>query len=59
MWTLYRGESDLKFQKKRRYKIMAGLSGQIGIDLGVDIASMVLMAWATVTVFGSIADTAG
>ena len=59
MWTLYFGEGDLQFQKKRRYKIMAWLSGQIWIDLGFDIASMVLMAWATVTVFGIIADTTG
>ena len=57
MWTLYFGEGDPQFQEKCRYKIMAWLSGQIWIDLGFDIASMGLMAWATVTVLGIIADT--
>jgi len=59
MWTLYYGEGDQQFQKKWRYEIAAWLSGKIGIDLVVDIVSMVLMAWATVTVLGIIADTTG
>ncbi len=59
MWTLYYGEGDLQFQKNRRYKIMAWLSGQIWIDIGFDIDSMCLMSWATVTYFGIIADTTG
>jgi len=59
MWTLYYGEGDREFQKKWRYGIAAWLSGKIGIDLVVDTASMGLMAWATVTVLGIIADTTG
>ena len=57
MWTLYHGEVKLKFQTTKWYTMADRLSTQIWIDLVTDFASMAFMAWATVTVFGIIADT--
>ena len=59
MWRLYYGEDNPQSQTTKWYTMAAWLSRQIWIDLGVDMTSMVLMAWATVTVFGIIADTTG
>ena len=59
MWTLYYGEDNLQFQTTNWYEMAAWFSKQIWIDLVADLASMGFMAWATVTVFGIIADTAG
>jgi hypothetical protein len=51
-WYIYAGVADEEFQDTRRYKVSAWISGQFWIDLSLDLAAMVLFAWATIeTVF--------
>jgi hypothetical protein len=51
MWALYCGEVDREYAKTRRCKVGSWLSERYVIDLALDLASMVLFAWATYECF--------
>lgn len=51
MWALYYGEIRPTFTSTKRYKWAHSYSEHLLIDLGVDVATMVVFAVATVWIF--------
>jgi hypothetical protein len=51
MWVMYYGAMRPEYKARRPYRLAEWLAEYIGIDVGVDIVSMVLFAWATGVAF--------
>ncbi len=47
MWVMYYGALQPKYKKRLPHRLAEWFAEYIGIDVGVDIVSMALFAWAT------------